>query len=1350
MNLKHASIKYFIFCALMLCFCHLAAGQYRIRKIGIEQGLSSNYVGSITQDKEGFLWFGTESGLNRFDGHTFTVYKKSQTNSINSNELNMVLADRTEDIIWIATQRSGLNAFNYKTNTFQYYTHDQKDTNSIVTDDVTCIANAADGNLWLSTYTRGFEYFDKKTKRFTHHLTRTLPGLVNNMIWCIADDQKGALYIGHVNNGLSVMSLKSGKIKNYFHDGSNPYSIPSNEVLSIFIGKTNDIWIGTTNGLALFNPEAEKFIVSKTIQRSASSYSRNIVYTIIELNDNKLLFGANNTGANILDLRQATFMGFENAPFQKIPVKDDESGLSNPFVRAAFQDSYGNIWLGTYGGGINFISNRSDFFKTWTYSSVPGIENSLSSKSILAICTDNKDRLWVCTERGGIDLFERGTKIKNYSKNTGELQDNIVRAALKDSKGNLWFGTSENGLVYYDMKTGQFKKVILYPRNVSRIFCLYEDLDNNIWIGASDGLYYNNLKSGKSGFFNKENSALKDNEIRAIRQGSDGNIWVGTYGQGIFVFNRRMKVLRVFNTNNGFPSNGISHIYNDSKGRIWVGTWDGLVLFKSANDTLCRVYNEKDGLADGNIRAITEGVSDKLWISTSSGISSFDINNGQFKNFNHNDGLPIGIFMNGSVAKTADGTIYFGSQNGVSYFNPNHESSSFKIPQPTITDFKIYDKHIAQTNYAISIPVAKTIKLNYKQNTFSILFNVMDYALNNQVEFSYSLKGLDDQWYQVNNENQVTYRNIPPGKYKFMVKARMRNHDWPKEATSVLITIAPPLWLTWWAKGIYVLIFVGLIIYIIRFYKKRINIENALIWEKKSHQQEQELNNERLGFYTNITHELRTPLTLIIGPLEDLEQNSEMSQKDIKKISLIHRSAIRLLELINQLLEFRKTETQNRHLCVALDDISSLIHETGLKYKELNQSPSIVFNINIEAKNQKMYFDREVITMIVDNLVSNAIKNTEKGEITLSLRNTMVEETSYTEIEVRDTGRGIPDEALSKIFDHYYQVKDGRQVSGSGIGLSLVKNLVALHQGIVTVKSAVNEGSSFCVKLITNNTYPDATHINTGEKNSQENEVTSDDRKLILIIEDNNDIRDYIASSLSGLYETMVAENGAVGLELALAHTPDVIISDIMMPSMDGYELCKTLKADMRTSHVPVILLTAKDTLQDKTEGYAIGADSYITKPFSATLIQNRIANLLESRRKIAELFSSSLGQKRAQITESLSKLDTEFIDKVVSIIEENLESEKTNVVSIAEQMNMSHSSLYRKIKSLTGLTINEFSRKIKIRNAERLLLTGKYSISEIAFKVGIESVDYFRQCFKEEFGLTPSEYINQVKPKKG
>jgi DNA-binding response OmpR family regulator/anti-sigma regulatory factor (Ser/Thr protein kinase) len=455
------------------------------------------------------------------------------------------------------------------------------------------------------------------------------------------------------------------------------------------------------------------------------------------------------------------------------------------------------------------------------------------------------------------------------------------------------------------------------------------------------------------------------------------------------------------------------------------------------------------------------------------------------------------------------------------------------------------------------------------------------------------------------------------------------------------------------------------------------------------------------------------------------------------------------LELINQLLEFRKTETQNRRLCVIFDDISSLIHETGLKYKELNQSPGIVFNINIEAINQKMYFDREVITMIVDNLISNAIKNTEKGEITLSLRNTIIEGTSYTEIEVRDTGKGIPAEALSKIFDHYFQVNDGRQVSGSGIGLSFVKNLVALHQGIVTVESRVNEGSSFCIKLITNNSYPDAIHINADEKNNQENKVILDDRQLILIIEDNDDIRDYIANSLSGLYEIMVAENGAIGLDLALAHVPDINISDIMMPAMDGYELCKTLKADIRTSHVPVILLTAKDTLQDKAEGYAIGADSYITKPFSAALIQNRIANLLESRRKIAELFSSSLTQKRAQITESLSKLDSDFIDRVISIIEENLESEKINVVSIAEQMNMSHSSLYRKIKSITGLSINEFARKIKIRNAERLLLTGKYSISEIAFKVGIESVDYFRQCFKEEFGFTPTEYINQVKKKK-
>lgn len=543
-------------------------------------------------------------------------------------------------------------------------------------------------------------------------------------------------------------------------------------------------------------------------------------------------------------------------------------------------------------------------------------------------------------------------------------------------------------------------------------------------------------------------------------------------------------------------------------------------------------------------------------------------------------------------------------------------------------------------------------------------------------------------------------------------------------------------------------------------------MESLYTLEKKNHEQEQELNQERLRFYTNITHELRTPLTLILGPLEDMQKDTSLPVKQAQKLSVIHQSALRLLNLINQILEFRKTETQNKRLCVCKSNIAPLIYEIGLKYKELNQKTKIDFRIQIEKEEMLLFFDKEIVTIVLDNLISNAIKYTEQGCITLSLYQTVRNEVAYTEIKVSDTGYGISAEALPHIFDRYYQESGKHQASGTGIGLALVKNLVELHEGEIRAESVQNEGSTFCISLLTDNIYPNALHTDSTEPAAKEDtaqamtsentsEPTVDNGKpILLIVEDNEEIQKYIAESFSDSFEVITADNGEEGKQQALSHIPDIIVSDIMMPVMDGITLCRQLKEDVRTSHIPIILLTAKDSLQDKEEGYEVGADSYLTKPFSASLLRSRINNLLESRKKLITQFQAQpvsgnqtdLNEKRIIIAEALSKLDNEFIEKITLLIEENLSSEKIDITYLSDKMCMSGSTLYRKMKALTGLSTNEYIRKVKMQNAERLLLEGKFNISEIAYKVGMNSTGYFRQCFKEEFGVSPSDYLKQIK----
>lgn len=648
----------------------------------------------------------------------------------------------------------------------------------------------------------------------------------------------------------------------------------------------------------------------------------------------------------------------------------------------------------------------------------------------------------------------------------------------------------------------------------------------------------------------------------------------------------------------------------------------------------------------------------------------------------------------------------------------------------------------------------KPIVLDYSRNNFSFSINVKDYAISDVVEYAYMLKGFDSSWYIVDDPNNVIFRNIPYGKYELLVRTRIHNNNWSDKIVSMPLVILPPIWYTWWAKIIYVIILACAIMYSLLRYKRRLNLSYTYKIEKQNYLREQELNQERLRFYTNITHELRTPLTLIIGPLEDLI--TQVNDDKVKhKLSMIYQSSLKLLNLINQILEFRKTETQNRKLCVSRAKIAPVIYEVGLKYKEFNRNPAINLEISVENENTSLYFDKDVLTMILDNLLSNAFKYTKSGYIRIKTGLVNSNGNNYVEISVSDSGYGISEEAISHIFDRYYQEGGDHQASGSGIGLALVKNLIELHHAQIYVESKINQGTEFKIQLLADYDYPNELHaVNEqadsllAEDNHTDIAESPNKKPIILFVEDNEDIRSYVNESLSDEYEVKLASNGKIGLDMAINLIPDIIISDIMMPEMDGFEMCKQVKNNVCTCHIPVIMLTAKDSLHDKEEGYKIGADSYITKPFSASLLKIRIKNIIDVRKNISEKLSTeiTIKEKKKIIEDSTSKLDNDFLNKFNDIVESNLSMEKMDVGYIAEKLCMSNSTLYRKIKALTGLSTNEYVRKIKMKHAEKLLLEGKYNISEIAFMIGMNSTVYFRQCFKEEFGVVPSDYIKKIR----
>ncbi|MBQ7717380.1 MAG: response regulator, partial [Prevotella sp.] len=854
------------------------------------------------------------------------------------------------------------------------------------------------------------------------------------------------------------------------------------------------------------------------------------------------------------------------------------------------------------------------------------------------------------------------------------------------------------------------------------------------------------------------NKKIEHEHICSIMELNDGRILLATQAKGVFFVNPKTKEVLTISDKDGLPSYCVNDVCSDGRNGIWLGTYEGLAHIDDIrHPQQIETYDHRQGLKDNHIRALQCDRSGRVWLSTFTGISCFDPIKKRFYNYSHTDNLPSGSFISGSCATASDGTMFFASPNGVCFFNPQMLSHEQKVSEVQIVGLEAYNPAGEDTEIQHLVPNDKGyVYTTYKQNTLHITFGVKDFSQSGRVEYSYLMKGLNDEWYYIDNDDDVVFRGLRPGNYTFILRAKLKSQDWEDASTTEInIRIKPPFWRTWWAYLLYILVLGAIVWFLTDIYKRKLHLESSLELEKRDNMQKEELNEERLRFFTNITHELRTPLTLILGPLEDLINDRQLSDNYHKKLEVINKNAGRLRDLINQILEFRKTETQNRQLTVAKGDLGALVNEIGQFYKQLNRNPHVAVNIHISDDVPPVYYDSEVITSIINNLMSNAVKYTEEGFINLSL--TQDQQQQQTVITVEDSGYGIDPASLPYIFDRYYQVKGEHQASGTGIGLALVKSLADLHQGTLSVDSRLGEGAKFTFSILTDNTYPNALHKEDPEEDDKQEtdmleviETDTDQRPVLLVVEDNSDIRQYIANSLGDDFQILQAADGAEGLDLAHVNIPDIIVSDIMMPKMNGIELTRKLKDDINTSHIPIILLTAKDTVDDKLEGYESGADSYITKPFSSRLLQSRINNLLANRRRLSEII---LNRKPDTITAEpsqsyvaddephLSRLDRVFIEKMNRVIQEHIDTENLDMAFMTDKMAMSHSTFYRKVKALTGMTAKEYIRKIRLQRCAELLASGDYNVSEAASMIGFNDLGHFREVFKKEFGVAPSEY---------
>lgn len=1347
---------------LLIVLLVAAANVYASRNIlrlGFDRGLSNNYVMGIAQDRNGFVWISTESGLNRYDGSSFRVFKKEGQTALSANELNRICADTANNILWIATQRHGLDRLDCNIYKLRNYAHDPGNSNSISSDGVTdVVVDTPRRSVWVSTYTDGLDRFDSATGIFEHFNTRTFPDWPDNQLWCVALRNDGIVLAGHVSAGFTVLDPERRTVRNFRHIPGDPHSLPGNQVRSVLVDSYRNIWVGTDEGLARFDENSGKFtcFVPDDNGTLGTGAPHNIMH-LAETKDGRLWISTENGGVRILDIRNSLNKRPREVRFTHLGVQPegfDGAGVSNKTIHSVFDDSFGNIWIGTYGDGLDVIARRDIPFERIHTRSLP---LTASFNSVMSLCALG-DTLAAGTDGGGIDLFGPRRLLANIKSSDSALPGDAVLSLTADSRGNLWAGTYTGGVAIID-RTGRITDVSPGGMSDVRTLCVLRDgrvlagCGEGVAVYAPDGSILRTLLHSRG--------EIADQWIRTIHERPDGNIWIGSFGGGISVYDSDFHLLRSIHNWDGLPSNTVSHLIANPRGGVWAATGDGLTL---VNDSvrIDTVIGTRAGLADACVRALRYDTDGKLWLSTTSGISSLDTA-GRICNYGAPDGVVGGDFYGAAVTSSPDGRISFGSHSGIFSFDPKEFRSDGTIVAPVISSITVYGADPNDSPFEIYSP-GKTVTLPYNQNTLRLEFNVLDPSLTSAVDYRYKVDGISGRWYSASDGSGLYLRNLSPGKYTVTIEAALRNHPDVTATTSLNIVVVPPIWATWWARLIYFIIAVAIAFFAIRFYKKRLSLEYELTLERRNNRHTERLNAERMRFFTNITHELRTPLTLILGPIEDMKADRTMTPANTRKLTVIHKSALHLLQLINTILEFRKTETQNCHLKVTNADLALTIADIGRRYSDLNTNSALTIETHIESGEYIQWYDPEIITMIVDNLMSNACKYTSSGHVTLRLRHTSESGVPFTEISVEDTGIGMSEETLRHIFDRYYRDHRAETRLGTGIGLALVCNLVRIHEGEIFVDSEPERGSVFTFRIHTDSTYPEAERRLPSPKTSKPEPKPEDasaaagggdERPLILIVEDNTDIVDYISESLADDYRIVAVPDGDEGLAQASRIFPDMIISDIMMPKMDGISMVKSLKENSETEHIPVIFVTAKIADDARREAYEAGADSFITKPFSAVMLRSRIRNIFDTRRSLAgSLLAQNVPADSSQppqpappddnvIVSEMGRRDADFILKVESVIKDRISDENLDVALIADAVCMSHSTLYRKVKAITGLSIAGLIRKLRAREAAALLENDRYTVSEIAFMVGMGNPGNFRQCFREEFGTTPSEYRN-------
>ena len=1382
---RRTYIRRLLYLPLILTVILASAADLRFRHLTIDDGLPSNYCLAVMQDSRGFIWITTRGGISRYDGYELKVFQYDPNDSTSISEIGIAhhqgIAEDDQGNVWVATDR-GICKYDYNTDSFTRYLYAWNEYDSISSEKIHCVLSDKEGKVWVGTSgSHSLKLYDENSDRFIDFTGGSADRILKNQnVRCLWQDKTGRLWIGTTST-LFYYEKSSRTLK----------KIPFSPSLAGFSSKirfkiiredaNGQLYFGTQYGFIqfdtlrqelipvrhLFDPKQDNRFVDILQDTTNPEFTHWVIYNFSVIRYNM------NTG-------------------EKMIIKPDNkvlTGLTGTVPRSIYRDNSGTLWIpGQYGVNIlspllNQITIHDDFGKEYGNGEL--------------FLKDTKSNLWISFSEKELICFDRNfDPIKRYLIPQNEASSrvgNSIWSLMEDSRENLWVGFDFTGLHLLDRKLGKLVPCNLTPDNPPFIYEVFEDSRGMIWVAAGwDGLYRRKENDTSLLSFQLDTSFKKMcRGILTVNEDRDGNIWIGSAGDGLFMqpannrdTNHFIQFKHAAGDSTSLSGNWVWNIFVDDQNDIWLATNFGLCKYRIEDNIFIRYINPESP-AMNYIYDLTSDNQGNIWFTSEGGL--IRMQPGKTGADAYKKYIPSGEIFIYELYKDSEGTIYVPASEasadmGFFSFKPEILKENRRIPPIVLTEFQISNQPFDLDS---NIILKEHIILSYDQNFFSFEYAALDFTEPEKNKYACYLEGYDQQWIQKGNERKAHYTGVPPGDYLFHVKGTNNDGVWNETGRQVAVTILPPPWLTWWAFTAYGLVTLLFLYLIIRFYLNRLQLAHRLEMEHMEAEKLKELDSLKSRFFANISHEFRTPLTLILGPLDNIQDQVSIGVR--KEIAVIRKNAIRLQRLIEQLLSLSALDAGKLELQTRKTNIVVRVREYMQSFESLARQKQIALDFFSEEKELYLYVDLEKIEKIFYNLLSNAFKFTTEGGVVKVMisreksssvsanqseisknAHAIENETGYICISVMDSGAGIEAKHLLHIFDRFYRVgNDGNALQeGSGIGLALTRELVNLHRGTLSVSSEPGVGTTFTVKLPAGKKHLSPGEILDDKVLKTEEKVLVLDRvveenndmpvinpfdeeeeePLAVVVEDNSDLRRYISGRLEGIFNVVEARNGKEALEIALEHVPDILVSDVMMPEMDGFALCEKLKADERTSHIPIILLTARADQASRIRGLETGADDFICKPFDAQELIVRMNNLVAQREKLKTFYKKEIElSKQGEVREILS-MDQKFIRKAIAVVEENLSATDFNTKTFAKQMNLSRTQLHRKLKALVDKPATGFIRTIRLNKAAKLIAANSDTVSQIAYEVGFNSLPYFTKCFREQFGVNPSEFTAKRK----